>query len=288
MNRLARLCLVTLCVLASVPCLDAEPRPTPVSERVKAPAEDTEWMSLEGSMGSEPKIEMILKRTGSQLAGSYIHEYEGQMQELQLRGTIDARNHVTLDEAVREGWNTAAFEGQLVPKRSFEGVWTRWDGREKLPFALVVDTSKPLDLAAMVDGDYVHESPITVFAQDPNGGEVGTVSNCLRIRRIDRHRVDFSLDAYGAQGARCSMSGEATAVADGFEFRDVVDADTKNPKECVLKLRVSPKTKTIFMESPRDNPVWACPDWSCMLQGDAPIVFAQSDRDFTHPECPQP
>jgi hypothetical protein len=64
---------------------------------------------FKGSIGSSLDLQMKLVRTGDQLAGSYVYQRIGT--RIDLRGTVDKDNNLTLEEFDKSGKQTGLFKG---------------------------------------------------------------------------------------------------------------------------------------------------------------------------------
>ena len=114
MKRARAVCLVTLLVLfVSLPYVAlGEPGVPALSA--------SEETLFKGEMAKGIKIQMKLKREGSNLHGTYLYELYGR--DIELKGTISESGEFTLQEFVK-GNNTGSFKGTFVSKERIEGRW---------------------------------------------------------------------------------------------------------------------------------------------------------------------
>ncbi|HKZ02257.1 MAG TPA: DUF3298 domain-containing protein [Pyrinomonadaceae bacterium] len=93
---------------------------------------------LKGSIGSALGLQMRLAREGEKLSGSYFYQKSGT--RIDLKGTIDKDNYVTLEEFDASGKQTGVFTGlwTMEPEVgvSIAGNWSRPDGQKKTAFSL--------------------------------------------------------------------------------------------------------------------------------------------------------
>lgn len=89
---------------------------------------------FKGEMGKGVKIQMKLRRDGSNLYGTYLYEIYGR--DLELKGTVNERGEVALQEFVK-GKNTGSFKGKFVSKERLEGKWFKPGSDQGRPFFVV-------------------------------------------------------------------------------------------------------------------------------------------------------
>jgi len=92
-----------------------------------------------GSIGSRSGLQMKLTRVGDQLAGAYFYQSVGA--RIDLKGTIDRDNHVTLEEIEPGGKQTGLFNGSWTTDKedglaSIAGNWSKPNSEKKTPFSL--------------------------------------------------------------------------------------------------------------------------------------------------------
>jgi hypothetical protein len=100
--------------------------------------------TFRGEIAKGLKIEMRLYRDGSSLHGSYSYEVFGR--DLQVKGTINERGDIALQEFVN-GKVTGNFEGRFVTKDRIEGRWFKKSPEEKGRSFYLVGTGGPLAAA---------------------------------------------------------------------------------------------------------------------------------------------
>ena len=94
---------------------------------------------FKGSIGSQPGLQMKLIRNGEQLSGNYF--YQKVATKIDLKGTIDKDNNVTLEEFDTGGKQTGLFKGTWMTDKdnslvSVAGNWSRPDSEKKTAFSL--------------------------------------------------------------------------------------------------------------------------------------------------------
>jgi hypothetical protein len=104
-------------------------------------------MVFEGSIGQDNKLQMRLRRNGTNLSGSYFYERvknkTGVRQDLRLEGTVESGGGVLLKEFNGDA-QTGVFKGTLTPAEpgdksplKIAGAWSTADGSKTFPFTLV-------------------------------------------------------------------------------------------------------------------------------------------------------
>lgn len=131
------------------------PPATTTTEQQSAAGGDTPAQELKyfrGSIGSALGLQMKLLREGEKLIGSYYYQKVGQ--KIDLRGTIDQSNNVTLEEFDDKGKQTGVFKGLwTVDEAGLVGIagnWTRPDGDKQTAFSLrqePIEFSGPVEIA---------------------------------------------------------------------------------------------------------------------------------------------
>ena len=105
-----------------------------------------------GSIGSALGLQMKLVREGSKVVGSYYYQKIGQ--KIDLRGTIDSANNITLEEFDASGKQTGVFKGLWNLNEEglidIAGNWNRPDGEKKTAFSLhqePIEFTGPVEIA---------------------------------------------------------------------------------------------------------------------------------------------
>ncbi|MGI8919709.1 MAG: DUF3298 domain-containing protein [Pyrinomonadaceae bacterium] len=129
--------------------------PATTTEQQSAAGGDTpaqEVKYFRGSIGSALGLQMKLLRDGQKLMGSYYYQKIGQ--KIDLRGTIDQTNNVTLEEFDDKGKQTGIFKGLWTVDEAgligIAGNWTRPDGDKQTAFSLhqePIEFSGPVEIA---------------------------------------------------------------------------------------------------------------------------------------------
>lgn len=117
------------------------PPPTPAADQSAAaggvtPAQETKY--FRGSIGSALGLQMKLIREGEKVVGSYYYQKIGK--KIDLRGTINATNNITLEEFDANGKQTGVFKGLWTTDEdgliNIAGNWTKPDGGKQAAFSL--------------------------------------------------------------------------------------------------------------------------------------------------------
>jgi hypothetical protein len=117
------------------------PPPTPAAEQAVAaggvtPAQETKY--FRGSIGSALGLQMKLIREGEKVVGSYYYQKIGK--KIDLRGTINDTNNITLEEFDANGKQTGVFKGLWTTDEdgllNIAGNWTKPDGGKQAAFSL--------------------------------------------------------------------------------------------------------------------------------------------------------
>jgi hypothetical protein len=92
-----------------------------------------------GSIGNTLGLQMRLQRDGAQLAGNYFYQKVGT--RIDVKGTIDKDNNVTLEEIDPGGKQTGLFKGSWTLDKddglaSIAGNWSKPNGEKKTAFSL--------------------------------------------------------------------------------------------------------------------------------------------------------
>jgi Protein of unknown function (DUF3298) len=106
---------------------------------------------FKGSIGTRLGLEMKLTRTGDQVAGSYSYQKVGA--RIDLKGTVDKDNNVTLEEYDSGGKQTGLFKGVWITDledglASIAGNWSKPNGEKKTAFSL---HEEPIELTGGVE-----------------------------------------------------------------------------------------------------------------------------------------
>ena len=93
---------------------------------------------FKGSIGSQLGLQMKLIRNGEQLSGNYSYQKVGT--KIDLKGTIDKDNNVTLEEFDTSGKQTGLFKGTWMTNEdglaNVAGNWTKPNSEKKTAFSL--------------------------------------------------------------------------------------------------------------------------------------------------------
>src|SRR3977135_967913 len=94
---------------------------------------------FKGSIGSRLGLQMRLTRTGDQIAGNYFYQKVGA--RIDVKGTIDKDNNVSLEEFDSGGKQTGLFRGVWTTDQeeglaSIAGNWSKPTGEKKTAFSL--------------------------------------------------------------------------------------------------------------------------------------------------------
>jgi hypothetical protein len=123
----------------------------PYHQTAGAPVSAPPTKIFKGSIGSTLDLQMKLTRNGDQLAGSYVYQKVGT--RIDLKGTIDKDNNVTLEEIGPGGKQTGLFKGAWTTDRedglaTIAGSWSKPNGEKKTAFSL---HEEPIELTGGVE-----------------------------------------------------------------------------------------------------------------------------------------
>ncbi len=104
----------------------------------------SEATTFRGEIAKGLKIEMRLYQDGSRLNGTYVYEVFGH--DIQVRGTINERGEIALQEFVK-GKVTGNFAGRFVTNERIEGKWYKKSAGERGRNFYLVSTGGPLAVA---------------------------------------------------------------------------------------------------------------------------------------------
>ncbi len=136
-SHAALFCVLSACVLnnpnavAATPDSQAQTAGAKVSGAIQADAQEP-GTRFKGSVG-QARFEMVLRREGGELSGSYFYLKSGSANRLKLRGKIGADGSFTLQEFDAAGRQTGEFSGKWKddPEEagaSLEGEWKKPGG----------------------------------------------------------------------------------------------------------------------------------------------------------------
>jgi hypothetical protein len=142
--------LFLIAIVSIASCKKAATNPQPSIQSANPPAAEQlahskdvtapiEIRYLKGSIGSALGLQMKLVRDGNQLTGSYFYQKMGT--RIDLKGSVDKDNYLTLEEFDASGKQTGVFKGLWTIKAddntlNIAGNWTRPDGQKKTAFSL--------------------------------------------------------------------------------------------------------------------------------------------------------
>lgn len=110
---------------------------------IAAADEETSYPKLfYGQINNKLNIQMILTRQGSVLSGIYFYTAIGK--DLYLKGTVDPKGNIRLDEFDDRGKQTGTFKGVLM-KGKMSGIWSTPDELKLFPFSLATAESSQSD-----------------------------------------------------------------------------------------------------------------------------------------------
>jgi len=145
--KLTEFILLLSCLTCFTACqrratvIPQNPPPTPAAEQAVAaggvtPAQETKY--FRGSIGSALGLQMKLIREGEKVVGSYYYQKIGK--KIDLRGTINDTNNITLEEFDANGKQTGVFKGLWTTDEdgllNIAGNWTKPDGGKQAAFSL--------------------------------------------------------------------------------------------------------------------------------------------------------
>jgi hypothetical protein len=90
--------------------------------------------TLKGDIGYKYKIEMRLRRNGTNLSGTYFYTKYGV--DITLTGTIDSYQNIELYGYNASGVLVDVFKGRFISNSEMQGTWSKPDGSKSLPFTM--------------------------------------------------------------------------------------------------------------------------------------------------------
>jgi hypothetical protein len=186
---------------------------------------------FKGSIGSALDLQMKLVREGEKLTGSYFYQKSGT--RIDLKGSIDNDNYITLEEFDASGKQTGVFKGlwNMKPEEgavSIAGNWTRPDGEKKTAFSLheepihfsgaaeiitktIRETNKTLNYE--IDADY----PQLTGLLSPGFERFNQEASRLTLREINGFRKnlsDASSETSGSSGSTLDIGCTVALATD--------------------------------------------------------------------------
>ena len=146
-RKLTKFCLLLSLLTSFTACqrratvTSQNPPPTPAAEQSVAAGGVTlapETKYFRGSIGSALGLQMKLIREGEKVVGSYYYQKIGK--KIDLRGTINTTNNITLEEFDANGKQTGVFKGLWTTDEDglidIAGNWTTPAGGKQAAFSL--------------------------------------------------------------------------------------------------------------------------------------------------------
>lgn len=91
--------------------------------------------TFEGTINQKYPIAAKIQLNDGIVSGNYIYTKTGE--ELKLKGIIDSKNELLIKAFDEEGNQTSIFEGRLIAKNKMEGLWSKLNEKETMPFLLI-------------------------------------------------------------------------------------------------------------------------------------------------------
>lgn len=91
-------------------------------------------LSMAGKLDNKEDIKAVFKITGTQIEGSYF--IAGDNKTNDIKGTIDAKRNMIINEYEENGMIKAFFVGKFVSDKRVEGFWTKPSENQTMPFYL--------------------------------------------------------------------------------------------------------------------------------------------------------
>jgi hypothetical protein len=190
---------------------------------------------FKGSIGSRLGLEMKLVRDGDHITGSYSYQKVGA--KIDLRGTIDKDNNVSLDEFDTAGKQTGVFKGSWTTDKedglaAIAGNWSHPDGEKKTAFSVheePIEFTGGVELSTKQVKETNKKLGYTIDAQYPQAG--GGLDN-----RFDKFNQE--------------VKGFATKLVNDFK-KEMVDA-AKDAAANPADPTASPEAKSTMPPSSLD------------------------------------
>lgn len=126
------------------------PTPQPYHQDAGATLAVPQTKFFKGSIGSRLGLQMRLTRDGDNLTGNYFYDKVGT--RIDIKGTIDKDNNITLDEFDSGGKQTGQFKGTWLANAdgtaNLAGNWTKPGSDKKTAFSL---HEEPIEFTAAVE-----------------------------------------------------------------------------------------------------------------------------------------
>lgn len=95
--------------------------------------------TFEGKLDNKYEVMMKITANNGVINGTYYYKSVGK--DLTVKGNIDSRGNVSLDEYDEKGNLTGTFEGTMINGNKIEGTWKKPNGNNSMPFYLIESNS---------------------------------------------------------------------------------------------------------------------------------------------------
>lgn len=173
-----------------------------------------------GAINGNLKIRMFMFQDNNNISGTYIYEKVGR--EINISGSKDSAQNITLKESTPEGKQTGIFKGRFVTEDSIEGNWSKADGSTSFPFNLKAISFN----ANAINGTYNYKED--------------NVDNSITITSIDAKHFKIKGDATFIRDAAAGAvyTGEAEGKCELINNSAIYINDAKAPadEQCRFKI----------------------------------------------------
>jgi len=103
-----------------------------------------------GTINNTIRIRLKITQSGNAIRGTYLYEKVGK--DIQLNGSVNGQQQVTIKETDANGNQTGIFKGRFIGSDVLEGTWSNADGTKTFPFRVSTGSAASLPAASSNDG----------------------------------------------------------------------------------------------------------------------------------------
>jgi hypothetical protein len=192
--------------------------------------------NLSGTLGTNIKIRMTLKREGKNLTGNYVYEKIGK--PLKIQGVIDGQK-VVINEFDDKDNQTGNFTGQFLANGSLTGIWVRSSDGKTFPFSLTEASSSTNNTS---------ETKIKCYIKSDSGE--------LEMNSSGDQITHFSYTNVGGNGHTCTM--EANRGDEDSTWQDKGTTTTIYFKEADFKVIIEKAPNQYTISFVGENKSYFC------------------------------
>lgn len=202
----------------------------------QAGAQESGGTHFKGNIG-QARFEMILRREGGELRGSYFYVKSGSANRLSLRGKIEADGSFTMQEFDSAGRQTGEFKGKWKDEpyesgASLEGEWKKPGGADSQSFWASEQTVSFTDGAQINSGHFkesIRAKRLDLSAEYPEltgGGPNAPAFNQLVKARVNASLADFKKEilSMSAEDLKTLPAGTNNYMDIGYNVEYADDA----------------------------------------------------------------